>query len=500
MKWYNPENVNEDEKLQSLRTNLNILHRHGLVLYYSVEQLKDIVWLDPEAFVKYIQNTIFSRPLITSQRAGIVSKKDFKELAKDEKTILMLKLQKVIFLHQPDKSNPDLDEYIIPNYLPLANEHDPDYQLFLFGLGKPDFVIKYDNFIPFGFINQVICFYGQQPDTKKFWRNQLLFTLHKEARVLIQLDFENLKIKVFFQLLKNSKMNRSSVAEYLFYSMMALYWDFGQENIFSYEEFIAYKTGSKDTIGSTSKAEPNSKYSRWQDMYDKIELISGDAYISVDDDRYICYKELFELPRDQYKIRSFSIKDGRINREDVKDIPAGLFSFIKKTATMKNVFISYAHNDIQYRQELQQFLINLERDGLIEIWQDGLIQPGEDWDKKIKEGMEKADVCILLLSQSFIVSNYIHETEFKTIMEKRMLGTTLIIPVLVKECDWKNWKVYPQKVLEEMKKDEKDYKIDTFQFLPINVQKRVVPINKWAHNEDAWLQIADSIRSFVKNQ
>ncbi len=408
----------------------------------------------------------------------------------------MLLLQKVIFFHHPDRNNPELDEYIIPNYLPLANDKDPDYQLFIFGLGKPDFVIKFDNFIPFGFINQLICFYGQQPDTKKFWRNQLLFTLNSKARILIQLDFENLKIKIFFQLLESSKWDKLLVAEYLFYSMLALYWNFDQTIIFSYDEFFLYK--SRINITSSSSTTPDLKYMNWEEMGYREDLVPADAYLSVDDERYICYKELFDLDADQYKIKSYSIKDGRITKEDVKEIPASLFSFIKKTATMKNIFISYAHNDIQYRQELQQFLVNLERDGLIEIWQDGLIQAGEDWDKKIKEGMEKADICILLLSQSFIVSNYIHETEFKTVMEKRMLGNTLVIPVLIKECDWKNWKVYPQRVLEEMKKEEKDYKIASFQFLPTDINKRVVPINKWAHQEDAWLQVAESIRSFVK--
>ncbi len=41
LKIYKAENVDDNDKLQSLQTNLTILHRHGLVLYYLTEQLKD---------------------------------------------------------------------------------------------------------------------------------------------------------------------------------------------------------------------------------------------------------------------------------------------------------------------------------------------------------------------------------------------------------------------------------------------------------------------------
>jgi internalin A len=497
---YGNKELNEEVKLQSLQTNLITLHRHGLVLYYLTEELKDIVWLNPEALVKHIQDTVLSKPIITNNQPGIVAKKEFEQLT-DERIRQLLILQKVVFLHQPNRAKPEEGEYIIPNYLPLANENDADYQLFTFGLGKPNFIIKFDDFIPFGFINQMISFYGQQLDAKKFWRNQLLFTLHREARVMIQIDFEQLKIKVYFQLLKSSNTSEMLIAEYLFFSILGLYWSYLENiSLFTYSEFIEYKKPElkKNSIDLSEDSNLEKKYLAWDALQQKDDYIPSDAYVSVDDERFVSYKELLSLGKERYRINSYSIKYGRINKEDVKEMPVSLFSFIKKTAVMKNVFISYSHNDIQYRQELQQFLVNLVRDGLIEIWQDGLIQAGEDWDKKIKEGLEKADICILLLSQSFIVSNYVHEVEFKNIMEGRKSGTSRIIPVLIRECDWKNWKVYPQNVLDEMHNEGKDYKIGSFQFLPLDENKRVKAINKWIHEEDAWLQVADAVRDFCK--
>jgi hypothetical protein len=167
----------------------------------------------------------------------------------------------------------------------------------------------------------------------------------------------------------------------------------------------------------------------------------------------------------------------------------------KSNKKHNKVFISYSHDDAEYRKELQQYLVNLEREGTIEIWQDGIIKAGEDWDKKIREGLEKADVCIMLLSQSFIVSNYVHETEYKRIMEKQAKGTTRIIPVLLKECDWKNWNVYPENVVEKINNDNTSiFKIGTFQFLPVTKEKRLYPVNKWRHREDAWLQVSKAVQ------
>jgi hypothetical protein len=486
--------LNEEEKLQSLQTNVITLDRHGLILYYPDKGLEKIAWLNIEALVEYIQNEVLSKKIIKNEKPGIVAKEAFEKLT-DEKTLRLLIKQKVLFLHKPSEIKPELDEYIIPNYLPLTNQNDPEYQLFIFGMLNPSFIIKFDDFIPFGFINRMICFYGQEPDVKKFWRNQLLFTLQKDARILIQLDFEQLKIKVHFQML--SAATEKFIEEYLFFSIMALYRDYGSESIFTYKEFTDYKNGS--IIEEEGIVNKNSKSNIWFDFQNNIECVPSDVYISLDNVRFISYRDLFQLESTQYKIKSFSIEVGRINKTEVKEILVSPFSAFttQKLPAMKKVFISYSHDDIQYRQEMQKYLVNLERDGLIEIWQDGLIQAGEDWDKKIKAGLENADLSIMLLSQSFITSNYIHEVEFRKIMEKRMNGNSRILPVLVKACDWKNWKVYPKDVLAELNEENsKDYKIGTFQFLPIDDEKRVKPLNKWSFPEDAWLQVSDSIKSF----
>lgn len=537
---YGAEGMNEDERLESLKTCLTNLHRHGLVLYYQNKGLDEVAWLHPQALVKYIQENVLSKEYIQDKK-GRVPKASFEQPYIAE-ILQLLKEQKVIFLHKPSIENPGLNEYIIPNYLPPADENDPEYQLLSFGLDKPNFVLKFDDFIPFGLINQMVCFYGKQPDAKKFWRDQLVFTLNRKARVMIKLDLEKLMIKVYLQILNNSDSTEDvgqdnfpeeSLTKYLFLSIMALYWGFENDGIPDYEAFKVYERDSK----SMEEGDKSPAY-KMLDELQKENRAPDDAYISVDDTRFISYKDLIrpqtksnrsaplplteqlgldsendsaditESGKEQpaarnFKIASYSInsKDHRIDKTDSKEIPVSTFSAFtsEELPSTKKVFISYSHDDIAYRLEMQKYLVNLERAGLIEIWQDGLIQAGDDWDKKIKEGLNSADISIMLLSQSFIVSNYIYEVEIRRLLARRIGESIRIIPVLIKECDWKNWEVYPEEVSKGINTIDKNIiRIKNFQFLPHTQEQRIHPVNKWLYPEDAWLQVSAAIQEFCK--
>ena len=522
LKYYKDERPSNEQK-EALKRTLTLLHRHGMVLYYNTPQLQSHVWLNPQELVKHIQQNVLKKEMITLSQRNVVEKKDFEMLfKKDHKILLLLLEQKVVFLHKPS-DKPEDDEYIIPNFLPMAKDTDPDFYLFGMGLAQPDFVIKFNDFLPFGFINQLICFFGKQPDVKKFWRNQLLFTLNKEVRVLIQLDFAVLTIKIFIEKLSGKTPDLKKVQNYLFYAILALYWDRWEP--LGYEEINTVgnksqnnqENESKESAANSSEGElikqqkkdkthdeivleGAAKYraENWQQLQRNAEYIPADAYLSVDNERYIYYKDLFNL-NEGYTINSYLVSNGRIDITKGKAIAAAPFApfTFKKIPGMKKVFISYSHDDINYRQTLQQYLVNVERDNLIEIWQDGLIQAGDDWDKKIRHSLETADICIMLLSQAFIASNYIHEVEFEAIMKKRKSENCKIIPVLIRDCDWKNWKVSPSDVKDSVTNEKPEYAIGSYQFLPIE-NKRLKPVVKFEHPEEAWLQVVETVRSFCK--
>ena len=73
------------------------------------------------------------------------------------------------------------------------------------------------------------------------------------------------------------------------------------------------------------------------------------------------------------------------------------------------LFISYAHEDEELCEKLKSHLTSLQREGIIDPWYDRKIMPGENWDKKIKEKLEEADIFLFLISVDFINSKYIYE-------------------------------------------------------------------------------------------
>lgn len=104
-----------------------------------------------------------------------------------------------------------------------------------------------------------------------------------------------------------------------------------------------------------------------------------------------------------------------------------------ENSTIK-IFISYSHRDTQYLQpdSLFGFLKGLEQDG-IQFWTDLQIQPGELWDQVIKEQIQSCDIALVLISQSFLDSDYCRNVE----IEHFLAGTKHLFPVILSACDWK---------------------------------------------------------------
>jgi len=145
-----------------------------------------------------------------------------------------------------------------------------------------------------------------------------------------------------------------------------------------------------------------------------------------------------------------------------------------------NVFISYAHKDIKFQEELVKRLMPLERNNEIVLWHDGLITPGEKWDDSIKQHLVAADIIILLLSADFLASDYIFKEELPTIVAKRLANQLQLVPIVVRDV-----------VLDGSN-------IEAYQCLPQDKKKRLKPIANWQNQDQAWSQIDKKIREIIK--
>jgi len=102
------------------------------------------------------------------------------------------------------------------------------------------------------------------------------------------------------------------------------------------------------------------------------------------------------------------------------------------------VFVSYSHKDGKWVDKDSAFSLipwlaeSLHRDG-VDFWYDPELKrlPGEEYKKKINNEIGSAHISILLLSQNFANSDFIHDFELPEIKKRIDAGELLVIPIMV---------------------------------------------------------------------
>jgi nucleoside phosphorylase len=107
-----------------------------------------------------------------------------------------------------------------------------------------------------------------------------------------------------------------------------------------------------------------------------------------------------------------------------------------KVATLvrRKVFISYSHKDTRWLNRLRIHLKPIEREGIIDLWDDTKIAAGVQWKGAIFEALETSKVAVLLISPDFLASDFIAEHELPTLLTQAASGETVVIPIIVSPC------------------------------------------------------------------
>src|SRR5215469_1782194 len=137
------------------------------------------------------------------------------------------------------------------------------------------------------------------------------------------------------------------------------------------------------------------------------------------------------------------------------------------------VFISYAHEDEALKVELEKHLALLRKQGLITVWHDRDISAGTDWVHEINTRLDAAHIILLLISASFLASDYCYSVEMKQAMRQHESGLALVIPIILRPVDWK------------------DAPFSNLQALPTNA--RPVTGRGWRNRDEAFANIAQGI-------
>ncbi|MCK6690918.1 MAG: toll/interleukin-1 receptor domain-containing protein [Thermoanaerobaculia bacterium] len=99
-------------------------------------------------------------------------------------------------------------------------------------------------------------------------------------------------------------------------------------------------------------------------------------------------------------------------------------------------FIIYSREDEAYRVSLKKHLAPLEQDGLLRVWSDDRIAPGDDWESAIMGNFKQADIILLLVSSNFFASKYIQNVEFREARKRHDRQEAVMIPIIVSHCMW----------------------------------------------------------------
>lgn len=139
---------------------------------------------------------------------------------------------------------------------------------------------------------------------------------------------------------------------------------------------------------------------------------------------------------------------------------------------MPSVFFSYSHADEALRDQIEKQLATLKRQGVIETWHDRRIGAGENIHTSIDDHINTDDIILLLVSSDFLASDYCYDIEMQRAMERHETGEAIVIPVILRACDWHS---APFGKLNAVPRDGK-------------------PITQWTDIDDAMLQVAKAVR------
>jgi internalin A len=141
-----------------------------------------------------------------------------------------------------------------------------------------------------------------------------------------------------------------------------------------------------------------------------------------------------------------------------------------------SMFISYSHKDEELKDKLKAHLSSLKRDELIRTWDDRQILAGSELDKEIAFYNENSDIIVLLISSDYINSDYCYSIEMTKALERHASKQAIVIPIILRSCDWKKT---PFSKLKSLPRDGK-------------------AVTSWKNEDEAFTDIAVEVRTLIE--
>ena len=134
------------------------------------------------------------------------------------------------------------------------------------------------------------------------------------------------------------------------------------------------------------------------------------------------------------------------------------------------LFITYSHKDIKAKDQLITYLAAMKREGLIKIWHDNEILPGDTWRDSISKNLTESDILLYLVSNSSLASENCNRE-----LAEALNSNVRVIPIILESCDWLN------------------HQLSGFQVLPDKGKS----INVWENENEGWQSTVTGIRKII---
>lgn len=423
------------------------LDRAGVLQYYDHDpELKAYVFLKPDVMLNRIYQDILSEK--ARDNKGIIHQSDIDNAIENRKEAgILLRLMihfKLLFKTEKEEKTC----YVASQYLPPRL--DKAFHLFL-KFDRPRIQYRFDPFVYYGFKLELFAEYGDLAFEKSyFWREGIVIRKEiekKDLRVMVEFDDEKKSLCLHQQEEASPNALTREVMAFIETKIPAP----------GHGEEMPESPGGKEKTGMPGRY--------------RGRMTEGGRYLRAkESDDWVPFSLIQEAIR--RKQSSFIVQDKVCYVHDFREF---LSEEERRQMPMKKVFLSYSKTDEPMRQELHKHLMPLIRQGLIGTWHDRKLDPGEEWDKRIREELRQADLILFLISADFINTDYIMDVEVKIALERNSREEATVVPVVLRPCLWQG--------------------VQNFGKLN-GLPAKGVAVGTWANADEAYLQITKSIEQW----
>ena len=143
---------------------------------------------------------------------------------------------------------------------------------------------------------------------------------------------------------------------------------------------------------------------------------------------------------------------------------------VKVVSKPLKVFITYSHTDAAAKDELTTRLALLQSEGMIDIWHDNEILPGNRWRDAIFKNLADSDLLFYLVSAASLASENCNRE-----LAKGLTVEIRVIPIILEDCNWSH------------------HELSNFQALP----DKGKPITDWEDRSGGWQNVVNGIRKVI---